>query len=71
MDRFIGKVAVVTGSSSGIGAALSKELVKRGVIVVGLARRMDKLKVHKSISITVAISSWTVIKMVIISTEFG
>lgn len=45
MNRFIKKVAVVTGSSSGIGEAISKELVKRELIVVGLARRIDKLQV--------------------------
>ena len=45
MHRFANKVAVVTGSSSGIGSAISAELVKHGVIVVGVARRMDKLKV--------------------------
>lgn len=44
MKRFIKKVAVVTGSSSGIGEAISKELVKRELIVVGLARRIDKLQ---------------------------
>lgn len=36
-------VALVTGASSGIGAAISKELVKRGWRVVGIARSMDKL----------------------------
>ena len=45
MDKFANKVAVVTGSSSGIGSAISTELVKHGVIVVGIARRLDKLKV--------------------------
>ncbi|XP_065206064.1 farnesol dehydrogenase-like [Planococcus citri] len=36
MERFLGTVAVVTGSGSGIGAAISKELYKRGFTVVGL-----------------------------------
>jgi 3-hydroxy acid dehydrogenase/malonic semialdehyde reductase len=37
------KVALVTGASSGIGEAISKELVKRGWQVIGVARSMDKL----------------------------
>ncbi|KAK7576668.1 hypothetical protein V9T40_012954 [Parthenolecanium corni] len=43
MEIYVNKVAVVTGASSGIGAGLSKELAKRGCIVIGLARRMDRL----------------------------
>ena len=34
---------MVTGASSGIGEALSRELVKRGYSVIGLARSLDKL----------------------------
>lgn len=37
------KIALVTGASSGIGEAISRELVKRGFTVVGIARSQDKL----------------------------
>ena len=41
------KVALVTGASSGIGEALSRELVKRGWLVIGIARSADKLALIK------------------------
>lgn len=44
MDKFVGKVAIVTGASAGIGEAIVEELVKSGVIVAGLARRVDKVE---------------------------
>jgi NAD(P)-dependent dehydrogenase (short-subunit alcohol dehydrogenase family) len=37
--RYDGKVAVVTGASSGIGCRLAGELKRRGATVVGVARR--------------------------------
>lgn len=41
MDRWVGKVAVVTAASHRVGAAITIELVKAGMIVVGLAKRKE------------------------------
>lgn len=45
MDKWRGKICVVTGASAGIGATILKELAKEGVHVVGLARRVERIQV--------------------------
>jgi 3-oxoacyl-ACP reductase-like protein len=44
MDRWKGRVAVVTGASAGIGAAICKLLSQQGMKVVGCARRVDMIE---------------------------
>ncbi|XP_031343728.1 farnesol dehydrogenase-like [Photinus pyralis] len=43
MKEFEGKVAVVTGASSGIGSAIAQRLAEEGMIVAGLARNSGKV----------------------------
>ncbi|WP_066291916.1 SDR family oxidoreductase [Bacillus sp. FJAT-29937] len=48
MNRLQGKTAIITGASTGIGAAIAKELAMEGANVVLAARRLEKLNEVKS-----------------------
>lgn len=44
MEKWRGKVAVVTGASAGIGESIVKTFAKNGINVVGLARRSEMIE---------------------------
>ena len=44
MGKLDGKVAVVTGASSGLGYEIVKSFMEEGAFVIGAARHIDKLR---------------------------
>ena len=64
MQRWAGRVAIVTGTSSGIGAAIARQLVENAMKVVGVARREDKVQVcsHYKILNNLALSLFAIFK---------
>ncbi|XP_055695275.1 farnesol dehydrogenase-like [Lutzomyia longipalpis] len=47
MEQWKNRLAIVTGASSGIGAAIAKDLAKAGMITIGLARRVERVEALK------------------------
>merc|ERR1712156_498592 len=48
MERWVSRVALVTGASAGIGAEISKILCQNGMKVVGCARRVENIQQIKN-----------------------
>jgi len=46
MERWSGRVALVTGGSAGIGAAIVRRLAGHGLKVVACGRRVDRIQVN-------------------------
>ena len=45
MNRWSGRVALVTGANSGIGAEIAKSLAENGMKVIGADKKIDAIMV--------------------------
>lgn len=81
-DNIAGKVIVITGASSGVGAATARHLAERGATVVLGARRTDRLEAlsrelneagHKAKAVTTDVTDKDEVKRLVDSAvaEFG
>jgi NADP-dependent 3-hydroxy acid dehydrogenase YdfG len=52
-ERLAGRTAIVTGASSGIGAATARMLAEEGARVVGGARRVERLQTEVALALDV------------------
>ena len=50
MERWKGRVAIVTGASAGIGYETAKRLAQLGVVVVGCARNITAIEVSSNVT---------------------
>src|SRR5215204_5291843 len=60
MARFTNKIAVVTGSSRGIGASIAQAFIKEGATVIGVARTASELKAENYLPVNFDLGSATV-----------
>lgn len=70
MERWAGRVALVTGASCGIGAAICRRLVQANMKVIGVARNVHRIQVVSTlgsfISANVKTSVSRIIKLLFI-----
>ena len=57
-ERWVNRVALVTGASAGIGAAVAEHLLAEGIRVVGCARRVSRVEALFPSSIRLESGRW-------------